>query len=58
MLRRIVKAIIYFFVSGAPGIKRKPLELKKENLDLSKLTKGDLKKLYQQGKITADQLRN
>jgi len=58
MLRRIVKAIIWFFVSGAPEIKRKPLELKKENLDLSKLTKGDLKKLYQQGKITADQLRN
>ena len=58
MLKRIAKAIIHFFVSGAPEIKRKPLELKKENLDLSKLTKGDLKKLYQQGKITADKLRN
>jgi hypothetical protein len=45
MLTRIAKAIIHFFVSGAPGIKQKPLELKKENLDLSKLTKGDLYKL-------------
>jgi len=58
MLRTIGKVNIWFFVSGATEIKRKPLELKKENLDLSKLTKGDLKKLYQQGKITADQLRN
>ena len=58
MLKRIAKAIIHFFVSGAPVIKKKPLKLKEENLDLSKLTKGDLKKLYQQGKITADKLRN
>lgn len=58
MLKKVVKAIIHFFVSGAPGIKKKPLELKEENLDLSKLTKGDLKKLYKQGKITADKLIN
>ena len=28
-----------------------------ETLDLSKMTKGDLKKLYAQGKITADKLK-
>jgi hypothetical protein len=36
--------------------KPKKQEIKKEDpkQDLSKLTKGDLKKLYAQGKITAD----
>jgi hypothetical protein len=57
MLTRIAKAIIHFFVSGAPGIKQKPLELKKENLDLSKLTKGDLYKLLKEGKISADKIK-
>jgi hypothetical protein len=28
-----------------------------KNLDLSKMTKGDLKKLHAQGKITADKLK-
>ena len=34
-------------------------EIKKEEpkIDLSKLTKGDLKRLYAQGKITAEQLK-
>jgi hypothetical protein len=36
---------------------QKPLVLTEEvKIDLSKTTKGDRKKLYAQGKITADQL--
>jgi hypothetical protein len=36
---------------------QKPLALTEEvKIDLSKTTKGDRKKLYAQGKITADQL--
>jgi hypothetical protein len=36
---------------------QKPLVLKKQvKIDLSKTTKGDRKKLYASGKITADQL--
>ena len=38
--------------------KQKPLVLKEEvKIDLSKTTKGDRKKLYAAGKITAEQLQ-